>query len=72
MAAAGGLIAKGKEKEFIQAADKVIEEQLRNEVRKIKWEDNGMAGKIFYRERGKIGKGEKKPRFRLVASLAWI
>jgi hypothetical protein len=26
-----------------------------------------MAGKIFYRERGKIGKGEKKPRFRLVA-----
>jgi hypothetical protein len=27
----------------------------------------GMAGKIFYRERGKVGKGEKKPRFRLVA-----
>jgi RecJ-like exonuclease len=27
--AAGGLIAKGKEKEFIQAADKVIEEQLK-------------------------------------------
>jgi hypothetical protein len=26
-----------------------------------------MAGKIFYRERGKVGKGEKKPRFRLVA-----
>ncbi len=26
-----------------------------------------MAGKIFYRERTKIGKGEKKPRFRLVA-----
>jgi len=26
-----------------------------------------MAGKIFYRERNKIGKGEKKPRFRLVA-----
>ena len=26
-----------------------------------------MAGKFFYRERGKIGKGEKKPRFRLVA-----
>jgi hypothetical protein len=25
-----------------------------------------MAGKIFYRERGKVGKGEKKPRFRLV------
>jgi len=27
--AAGGLIAKGREKEFIQAADKVIEEQLK-------------------------------------------
>ena len=26
-----------------------------------------MAGKIFYRERTKVGKGEKKPRFRLVA-----
>ncbi len=26
-----------------------------------------MAGKIFYRERTKIGKGEKKPRFRLMA-----
>ncbi len=26
-----------------------------------------MAGMIFYRERGKVGKGEKKPRFRLVA-----
>jgi len=26
-----------------------------------------MAGKIFYRERDKVGKGEKKPRFRLVA-----
>jgi uncharacterized membrane protein len=26
-----------------------------------------MAGKIFYRERGKVGKKEKKPRFRLVA-----
>lgn len=26
-----------------------------------------MAAKIFYRERGKVGKGEKKPRFRLVA-----
>jgi len=26
-----------------------------------------MAGKIFYRERIKVGKGEKKPRFRLVA-----
>jgi len=26
-----------------------------------------MAGKIFYRERSKVGKGEKKPRFRLVA-----
>jgi uncharacterized membrane protein len=26
-----------------------------------------MAGKIFYRERGKVGKGEKKARFRLVA-----
>ncbi len=25
-----------------------------------------MAGKIFYRERAKVGKGEKKPRFRLV------
>ena len=25
-----------------------------------------MPGKIFYRERGKVGKGEKKPRFRLV------
>ncbi len=28
---------------------------------------DGMAGKIFYRERGKVGKGEKKPRFKLVA-----
>ncbi len=26
-----------------------------------------MGGKIFYRERTKIGKGEKKPRFRMVA-----
>ncbi len=26
-----------------------------------------MTGKIFYRERTKVGKGEKKPRFRLVA-----
>ena len=26
-----------------------------------------MAGKIFYRERIKVGKGEKKPRFRMVA-----
>ena len=26
-----------------------------------------MPGKIFYRERDKVGKGEKKPRFRLVA-----
>jgi hypothetical protein len=26
-----------------------------------------MPGKIFYRERGKVGEGEKKPRFRLVA-----
>ncbi len=27
-----------------------------------------MAGKIFYRERTKVGEGEKKPRFRLVAA----
>ncbi len=27
-----------------------------------------MAGKLFYRERTKVGKGEKKPRFRLVAA----
>lgn len=26
-----------------------------------------MAGKIFYRERLKVDKGEKKPRFRIVA-----
>jgi hypothetical protein len=26
-----------------------------------------MAGKIFYRQRIKVGKGEKKPRFMLVA-----
>ena len=26
-----------------------------------------MAGKIFYRERLKVGEGEKKPRFNLVA-----
>jgi len=26
-----------------------------------------MAGMMFYRERSKVGKGEKKPRFRLVA-----
>lgn len=33
----------------------------------MKKEVHNMAGKIFYRERGKVGKGEKKPRFRLVA-----
>ncbi len=27
-----------------------------------------MPGKIFYRERIKVGKGEKKPRFRMVAT----
>ena len=27
-----------------------------------------MAGTIFYRERRKIGEGEKKPRYHLVAS----
>lgn len=26
-----------------------------------------MPGKIFYRERGKVGEGEKKSRFKLVA-----
>lgn len=26
-----------------------------------------MPGKIFYRERGKTGEGEKKPRFKLLA-----
>ena len=26
-----------------------------------------MAGQMFYRERGKVGKGEKRPRFTLVA-----
>ena len=26
-----------------------------------------MVARIFYRERGKVGKGGKKPRFRLVA-----
>ena len=26
-----------------------------------------MAGKIFYRERRKVGKDEKKPRFKMVA-----
>jgi hypothetical protein len=26
-----------------------------------------MAGKIFYRERIKVGPGEKKPRFRVIA-----
>lgn len=26
-----------------------------------------MAGKIFYRERLKVGEGEKKPRFRIIA-----
>jgi hypothetical protein len=26
-----------------------------------------MAGKIFYRERRKVGKEEKKPRFKMVA-----
>lgn len=26
-----------------------------------------MAGKIFYRERLRVGEGEKKPRFRVVA-----
>jgi hypothetical protein len=28
-----------------------------------------MAGKIFYRERRKVGAKEKKPRFRLVAAV---
>lgn len=28
---------------------------------------NTMAGKIFYRERRKVGKEEKKPRFKMVA-----
>jgi hypothetical protein len=32
-----------------------------------KREGNNMPGKIFYRERVKVGKGEKKPRFILVA-----
>ena len=27
-----------------------------------------MAGKIFYRERRKVGEGEKMPRFQLVAA----
>jgi hypothetical protein len=27
-----------------------------------------MAGKIFYRERRKVGEGEKKPRYQLVAA----
>ena len=27
-----------------------------------------MGGKIFYRERVKAGKGEKKPRFRMIAA----
>ena len=27
-----------------------------------------MAGKIFYRKRSKIGKKDKKPRFRIVAT----
>ena len=26
-----------------------------------------MSGKIFYRERRKVGEGEKKPRFKLIA-----
>lgn len=26
-----------------------------------------MAGRIFYRERIKVGEGEKKPRFRVIA-----
>ena len=30
-------------------------------------EDNDMAGKIFYRDRLKVGEGEKKPRYMIVA-----
>jgi len=29
--------------------------------------EEAMPGKIFYRERSKVGKGEKKPRYALVA-----
>ena len=37
------------------------------EVRTSKMEARNMAGKIFYRERRKVGKDEKKPRFKMVA-----
>jgi hypothetical protein len=43
---------------------------VREEAKKIKItkvEEKSMAGKIFYRERRKVGKEEKKPRFKLVA-----
>ncbi len=36
-------------------------------VNQIEKEDKTMAGKIFYRERNKIGEKERKPRFKLVA-----
>jgi len=37
------------------------------EEQPLRWEDKNMAGKIFYRERRKVGKEEKKPRFKIVA-----
>ena len=37
------------------------------EKQQLRWEDRNMAGKIFYRERRKVGKEEKKPRFKIVA-----
>jgi nucleotide-binding universal stress UspA family protein len=42
-------------------------EKEREEKRELNWEKNVMAGKIFYRERRKVGKDEKKPRFKIVA-----
>jgi hypothetical protein len=39
----------------------------REKGKSAKREGNEMPGKIFYRERLKVGKGEKKPRFMLIA-----
>ena len=42
---------------------------VREKEWKKEWVERGaiMPGKIFYRERVQVGKGEKKPRFMLVA-----
>jgi hypothetical protein len=41
--------------------------QREKRIKQFNWEETNMAGKIFYRERRKVGKDEKKPRFKIVA-----